>query len=80
MNREYNRTGSEKSSQILPGPMMLGRPSHSRAMTASCIHVLAPTQKPSEPQIQRVYVVRSHVEITVSCFERYSIIAFGKCN
>ena len=49
MNRKYNRTGSEKSSRILPGPMMLGWPSHRRATTASCIHVLAPNQKPSEP-------------------------------
>ena len=36
MNREYNRTGSEKSSRILPGPMMLGWPSHSRAMVYMC--------------------------------------------
>ena len=67
MNREYNRTGSEKSSRILPGPMMLGWPSQRRAMTALCIHVLAPNQKPPEPQIQRVYVVRRHADITVSC-------------
>ena len=67
MNREYNRTGSEKSSRILPGPMMLGWPSHRRAMTASCIHVLAPNQKLPEPQILRVYVVRRHADITASC-------------
>jgi hypothetical protein len=67
MNREYNRTGSEKSSRILPGPMMLGWPSHRRAMPASCIHVLAPNQKPLEPPIQRVYVVRRHANMTVNC-------------
>jgi hypothetical protein len=55
MNREYNRTGSEKSSRILPGSMMLGWASHRRAMTPSCIHVLAPNHKPPEPQILRVY-------------------------
>ncbi len=67
MNREYNRIGSEKSSRILPGPMMLGWPSHRRAMTASCIHVLAANQNLLEPQIQRVYVARRHADITVSC-------------
>ena len=74
MNREYNRTGSEKSSRILPGPMMLGWPSHRRAMTASCIHVLAPNQKFPKPPIQRVYVVRRHADITVSFLKRKSII------
>ena len=74
MNREYNRTGSEKSSRILPGPMMLGWPSHRRATTASCIHGLAPNQKLPEPQTQQ-----QHAEITVSFFKRNSIIAFDKC-
>jgi hypothetical protein len=78
MNREYNRTGSEKSSRILPGPMMLGWPSHRRAMTASCIHVLASNQ--NLPSLKSCEVMqRQHTDIMVCCIKRNSIIAFGKC-